>query len=99
MTADDIRNRALDGGFRAKLAATLCLTAQDVVVESGATPNHTDRMTYALKVFANPEGEAAKLAFAIATVAAIQAVPVGVVPDATLKTVVDAAWNILRQVP
>jgi hypothetical protein len=99
MTADEIRNRSFDGGFRAKLATTLCLVAQDIVAEPAGTASHAERLAYALRVFGNAEGEAGKLAFALATVPAIQNVAAGPVPDATLKTVVANAWNILLQVP
>ena len=104
MTAKDIRNRSLDGAFLAQLGATLVLVGIDVLSEVGTTPNHAERLTYAYKVFGQPEAEATKLVFAIACLQSIQDVAKvndadWSVPDATLKTAVAGAWNTLRQVP
>ena len=98
MTANEIRNRALDGAFLAPLAVTLCIYGQTVVVELATVPDHAARLAYALKVFADPEGYAKKLAFALATVPEISNVT-GQVSDATLLAVVTSAWGVLMQVP
>lgn len=98
MKATEVRNLSLDSEFLAQLSVTLCIVGQDVVAESAATTNHAERLAFALKVFAEPEAWARKLAFAIGTVQSIRDGAVGAIPDATLRTIVTAAWNVLRQV-
>jgi hypothetical protein len=84
-----------DPTLTAKLRVAVVIAAETVRTELPATANHVNRLTWAANVFANPDGEARRMMWAVlaqnkaASLAAILGAS-----DATVQAAVDAAVDV-----
>ena len=88
----DLRN---DSTLKNKITVACIVAAETIRTESGATPNHANRMLWAKDVFANPGLESDRMLMAVlaqnknATVAQITSAS-----DATIQTAVNTAIDV-----
>ena len=92
MAYKDQWNLASDDEFKRRVQIAMCFAALAIQAEPAATPNHTNRSTYAKLVLNSPESYMPL--FALAICAADPALTPAS-PDALIQTNVNAVWDAL----
>lgn len=81
--------------LRNKITVACIVAAEKIRVEVDTAPNHANRLTWAIAVFANPAHEAERLTWAVlAQNRTAQVADITGASDATIQTAVDAAVNV-----
>lgn len=89
-----------DAPLRDKIRVACVVAAETIRTELASVANHTERLKWALRVFADPAAEADRMAWAVlaqnrsATLAQITGAS-----DASVQTAVDAAVNVFAVSP
>lgn len=94
-TYDELFGLQANDSLRNRIAVACIVAAEAIRTENANTANHANRLLWAKAVFANPQGEAQRMLWAVlaqnktATVAQITGAT-----DATIQTAVSAAVDV-----
>jgi hypothetical protein len=84
-----------NSALRNKFTVASLVAAQAVMVESGSTTNHANRLLWAKSVFADPQGMGQKMLMAgLAANAALTVAQITAAADSSLLTTVQAAIDL-----
>jgi hypothetical protein len=94
-TYQELLDASSDPTLNVKLRVAVVIAAEVVRTENPATTNHANRLKWAFNVFANPDGEARRMMWAVlAQNAAVPLATILAASDATVQTAVNAAVDV-----
>jgi len=98
MTYDEVNQAYGNDTLRQRVRVAIIITANNIRAEDPQTANHAQRLSWAVRAFANPEGEINKILWCVLAqnIAATLAAVTGA-SDAAIQSAVDTAVPTLLQ--
>jgi hypothetical protein len=94
-TLTEINTLLNDPVLGEKVGAACLITAKNIAFEGGEVENHANRLKFAAKIFADPQGIRVKVTrYVIAANSAESLAAINALSDSTIQSHVDASVNI-----